>query len=232
MLGTDPELFLSLGGKYISAHGLFPGTKREPFPLEKGAVQVDGLALEFNIDPADDANKFDSNITTVLNQVNEMVTKVDKDLKINFTPYAKFDPKLFESIPFEAKLLGCSPDYNAYGTVNPSPEILNEPFRTAAGHIHIGWTKDVEIDDPAHFEDCLLVSKHFFDNSAKSFFAARTPLEKLRIQYYGDNGAFRPKSYGVELRSPSNIWVQNSDTRKEMFNFVMKQMENISTNEM
>ncbi len=56
--GCDPEVFLMVGDKYVSAHGLFPGTKAEPFKVEKGAVQVDGLALEFNIDPAKTPEEF------------------------------------------------------------------------------------------------------------------------------------------------------------------------------
>ena len=54
LLGADPEAFVVLkdGGIPVSAHGLLPGTKDKPFPVEKGAVQVDGMAAEFNIEPA------------------------------------------------------------------------------------------------------------------------------------------------------------------------------------
>jgi hypothetical protein len=52
-IGADPEFFLrdKATGKFVSAHGLIPGTKRQPMKVDKGAVQVDGMALEFNIDP-------------------------------------------------------------------------------------------------------------------------------------------------------------------------------------
>ena len=52
LVGCDPEVFVAKGGKFISAHGMIPGTKKAPHKVERGAVQVDGMALEFNIDPA------------------------------------------------------------------------------------------------------------------------------------------------------------------------------------
>ena len=46
-------------GKAFSAHGLVKGTKERPQTTDNGAVQVDGLALEFNTDPVSLAD-FDS----------------------------------------------------------------------------------------------------------------------------------------------------------------------------
>ncbi len=48
-IGADPEIFLRRRGKAFSAHGVIPGTKKEPHNVEKGAVQVDGMAVEFNV---------------------------------------------------------------------------------------------------------------------------------------------------------------------------------------
>jgi hypothetical protein len=228
--GTDPELFLTLGNKFISAHGLFPGTKHEPYKVEKGAVQVDGLALEFNIDPASTAEEFSNNIETVLTQMKEMVSNVDKDMKINFVPYAEFEPKYFESVDGSAKVLGCDPDFNIHGFVNNAPDISDKPFRTAAGHIHIGWTNGEDVGSPNHFADCMHVANFFEKRKKNSFYEARTPLEKKRVGIYGGNGSFRPKTYGVELRSPSNIWVEYSQSRIDMFNYTAKMMNNISAN--
>lgn len=52
LVGADPELFVSKAGVILSAFGLVGGTKKVPQKVERGAVQVDGMALEFNIDPA------------------------------------------------------------------------------------------------------------------------------------------------------------------------------------
>lgn len=228
LVGTDPEVFLSLGSEFISAYGLFPGTKNDPFKVDKGAIQVDGTALEFNIDPASSDDEFDKNIETVLNQMKEMVKDVDKDIKINFRPVARFSPEKFKEFPEDCKILGCDPDYEpTYGKQNNPPNIKDLPFRTAAGHVHIGWTKDEDVFSPVHFEDCRAVAKFFYGKRPLSL-KNKTPEEMFREKYYGAGMPFRPKPYGVELRGYSNLWVENSSSRKEMFNFIqdnMKRME-------
>lgn len=224
LVGCDPEVFLTYGNKFVSAYGLFPGTKEEPFKVEKGAVQVDGLALEFNIDPAKNEEEFLNNIDTVLNQMNEMVKNVDKGLKINFLPVAKFEEKEFEQLPEECKMLGCDPDFNVTGFMNVAPEeLINLPIRTGSGHIHIGWTNGVDPFSPEHFGDALVVAKHFHKYQPFRL----TAEEQERLKYYGGNGAFRPKPYGVELRAHSNVWVEHEKTRKAMYDFTIKTMNEI-----
>ena len=223
-LGTDPEMFLSLGGKAISAHGLFPGTKSDPHKLDGGALQVDGLALEFNIDPAETEDEFVGNIKKVLTQVDEFIKAVDKDLCREFTPYKMFEKTYFDSLPDESKILGCDPDYSGVtGERKPPPEIGNETFRTAAGHIHIGWCEDEDPSDPSHHEDCRLVS-HYIGGRA---FSPSTDEEWERILYYGGARAFRPKSYGVEIRFPSNIWLRTEYAQRTAYKTVMFCMEQI-----
>ena len=73
-IGADPEIFVTnKDGRFRSAHGLVPGTKTEPFRVNNGAVQVDGMALEFNIDPVETEDDFVTNITSVMQQMQEMV---------------------------------------------------------------------------------------------------------------------------------------------------------------
>lgn len=222
-LGTDPEVFLKDGSEFVSAAGLFPGTKYDPFPIDGGAIQVDGMALEFNINPAETAQEFSDNIEKVLVQMKDMVKAVSSDLSINFIPYAEFNPDYFARVDFDAKILGCEPDFTSEGEIQTPPDHLQDaPFRTAAGHVHIGFCDPV--DDPLeddHFNQCIRLSKLF---SGKKFFVASSLLEKKRIELYGRNGAFRPKPYGVELRSPSNLWVANSASRIEMFNVVATEL--------
>lgn len=219
--GCDPEVFLSVGGRYVSAHGLFPGTKEEPHKVEKGAVQVDGLALEFNIDPASTAKEFSGNIETVLRQMKEMVAKVDKDMKIEFKALANFDVKYFKDLPENSKILGCDPDFNCTTgeIIIKRKDITNVPVRTAAGHVHLGWTEGEDAMSAVHFEDARFIAKTFHSDLSNPF-NARTPDEMGRLAYYGGHGAFRPKSYGVELRQYSNHWVETPANREKMFNYL------------
>jgi hypothetical protein len=217
-LGADPELFVRDKGtkKFVSAAGFFPGTKTQPFKIDKGAVQVDGTALEFNIDAAKNEEEFFQNIRAVYNQAHEMVQGVNKEWELCIAPVAEFDEVLWKQIPEDAKILGCDPDYNVSGTVNPNPgdQLINTPLRTGSGHIHIGWSEGEEPSDPMHFEDCRFMAEAYHK---AGLFNARSSAEFKRLKYYGANGAFRPKTYGVELRSPSNEWLRTEQQVRETY---------------
>ena len=202
-LGADPEFFVSKAGKPVSAHGLIPGDKKNPFKVKGGAVQVDGMALEFNIDPAKNFKEFKGNMDGVMKTIMQMVP----DYEQYDSPVAEFGFDYIESQPLEAKELGCEPDYNAYtGEVNPRPDAAT-PFRTASGHIHIGWTNGVDPHDPGHFMACRKLSR------ALDLFLGVPSLlwdtDTRRRELYGKAGAFRPKSYGMEYRTLSNKWLDS-----------------------
>lgn len=223
--GTDPEFFLqdTETGKFVSAYGKFPGTKYEPFPLTDGAVQVDGTALEFNINPVDNWYDFNNNIESVLSEIDVMIKDVSNRLIPIFTPVVRYDKDYFKSLSMEEKILGCDPDFNIRGHMNEIPLFLQETAtRTGAGHIHIGWLDDKPEDELAHFEDCRAVSEYFVHNK---LFLPRSHDQSQRLSYYGNNGAFRPKPYGVELRAPDNVWVASKLSRKKMFENVKTTFE-------
>jgi len=103
-VGADPEVFVKQGGKFVSAHGLVQGTKEEPFVVDKGAVQVDGMALEFNIDPAKNAKEFSDNIRVVMDILDGMVP----DHELVPTPTATFGKKYMTTMLGRAVLLTLS----------------------------------------------------------------------------------------------------------------------------
>lgn len=212
--GTDPEFFLKDGeGKFISAWGLFQGTKQEPFPLERGALQVDGNALEFNIDPAETEDEFAKNIEVVLAQIDEIMKEVSPELTKAFVPVAKFDNAYWDSIDPHAKILGCSPDFTVTGKKQYGPDIMETPVRTAAGHMQVGWRKPAP-PNRKHFKNCLRVAQVFHESKV---FAPETKEEFERLKYYGNDGAFRHTPFGVEIRSPSNLWVATEEGRRDIF---------------
>ena len=213
-LGCDPELFvINSDGVPVSAHGMIPGTKKEPYKVECGAVQVDGMALEFNIDPAETWQEFNGNIETVLKQLKGMLPNGHQFL---IAPSVHFTQEVFDAQPPEALELGCDPDFNAWtnGAVNPAPEpAKGSTMRTAAGHIHIGFTEDQDISCPDHLANCCDLIKQL------DWFLGFPALSKdkdgmERRALYGKAGCFRPKPYGVEYRTLSNFWIKNKNTRK------------------
>lgn len=218
-VGADPEIFVKQKGKAVSAHGLVEGDKKNPLKTSKGAVQVDGMALEFNIDPVS-AGDFESFNKNIVQTVKELRTLVGSDYNFNPSPVQEFDSDYLEAQPEEAKELGCDPDFNAYTLEeNPMPDGTRN-FRTGAGHIHIGWGSDIPVDNQDHFEICANFIK-FMDATVGM---AMTVIDQdpRRRELYGKAGAFRPKSYGVEYRTPSNVWITSKDKRKMIFFFVQQ----------
>lgn len=207
-VGCDPEgfLFHKKEKRFISAHGIIPGTKSSPHKVSKGAVQVDGMAAEFNIDPARTREEFVENTTSVISTLSSMLPK---GVELSFVPVAHFSAETWAAMPPEAVELGCDPDYNAYtGDANPRPDGARD-FRTAAGHIHVGWTKNMAQDDPGHVEACRMMAKQL------DFYLGLPLLlcdpDPTRRTMYGKAGAFRVKPYGVEYRTPSNVWVNDPE---------------------
>lgn len=208
LVGADPEVFVRKVGKkqFQSAHGLIVGDKKNPQKVHLGAVQVDGMALEFNIDPAKDEAEFVRNITGVMKIMGGMVPAYE----LVPVPVAHFTQRVMEKVPAEALELGCDPDFNAWnnGEANPRPN-GDVKFRTGAGHVHIGWTKDVDVADPGHQQACIMATKQL------DFYLGLSSLiydkDTKRRTLYGAQGAFRPKPYGVEYRVLSNAWLQSEE---------------------
>lgn len=224
LIGADPELFIrDKAGNLASAYGLIAGDKKNPFKVEKGAVQVDGMALEFNIDPAASEEEFTTNISTVMAQLEAMIPNHNFEIE----PTAEFGKKFIEQQPDKAKELGCDPDYDAYtGEENPKPE-GDMGFRTAAGHIHIGWTEGRDIDNPRHFMECRVLTA-LLDRTL-GLFSLFLDNDVKRQDMYGAFGAFRPKSYGVEYRVLSNFWLKDKEVASSVYRITKHVVENIRT---
>lgn len=239
-LGCDPELFIidTSTGKHVSAHGLIPGNKAEPFAVEgkvnygdsqvnyKGTIQVDGMALEIGIDPVTTYDQWNGNIIGVLSRMKEMLHEVNPNYAFSVIPSVEFEPGYYDSLPEEAKALGCDPDFNAWegGLENPSPDGTGG-VRGAAGHIHFGWGTDIPVDHPEHIEVCNDFVKHL-DNHL-GLFSRAIDKDTRRRNFYGKAGAHRRKSYGVEYRVPSNAWLTMADRRLAVFNLSKTAIQNM-----
>lgn len=223
--GCDPELFIvNSDGEYVCAEGLIPGTKSDPYPVPGGAVQVDGMAAEFNIDPAQSYEEWETNITKVLASLKKMLPSGCKLMPV---PAVTFSEKVWNDAPPQAKELGCVPDYNAWtGSMNPPPHSPDNPrLRTASGHIHIGWTDDVDVDDEDHINNCRDLVKQFdWYLGSWSLLKDTDPQRRL---LYGKAGASRFKPYGVEYRVLSNFWVAKSSLRREVWNRMQVAIEDM-----
>ena len=215
-IGSDPEIFLKdQAGNYISAHDLIPGSKAKPHMVSHGAIQPDGVAAEFNTAPAASVEEFLTNVDEVIRSLESTFKAIRPDLVVAITPTATFDREYFDSLPQHATELGCTPDFNAYTGKQNEPPSTTEPFRTGAGHFHVGWGK-FKTTNPVHFQKCreLVMSL----DTVLYFASLLWDDDDKRRSLYGKIGAFRPKSYGVEYRPLSNAYLQSEATKRLAFN--------------
>lgn len=226
LVGADPEVFMRKNGAFYSAHGAVPGDKKNPYKVKCGAVQVDGMALEFNIDPAKNEKEFVTNLKTVMNTLQGMVP----DYELVAVPVANFDKAHMKAQPLEALELGCEPDFNAWegGAVNPRPN-GDVDFRTGAGHVHIGWGRDFDINDPEHLEACQMVVKQLDYYLGLGSLVYDTEGAERRVMY-GAAGAFRPKPYGVEYRVLSNAWLKSEELMSWVYRMTKKGIDDLFAN--
>lgn len=210
-VGCDPEVFVKKNGVFQSAYGLIAGDKKSPQKVPFGAVQVDGMALEFNIDPASTEEQFVHHVQDVFNTMKLMVPGYE----VVAVPVADFSLEYLRSQPKEALELGCDPDFNAWTqTVNPRPN-GERPMRTASGHVHIGWTDGENVQSADHLQRCYAIIKQC------DFYLGLPSLmydeDVRRREMYGCGGAFRPKPYGVEYRTLSNAWLTSKERMAWVF---------------
>ena len=197
-VGADPEVFLKHGNNIISAIGRVGGSKEEPVPVECGALQEDNILAEFNINPAHSEKEFVDNINTVLGQLSAKVAPMHFDVISS----AHFKPAWLKSQGLKAMEFGCDPDFNAYtGEANETPNPFTT-LRTAGGHIHLGF--DVKEGDIETRRDVIKMMD-FYLGIPSVVLDDDTECCSL----YGQAGAFRSKSYGVEYRTLSNFWIKN-----------------------
>ena len=114
----------------------------------------------------------------------------------------------------KAKELGCTPDYDAWkSAVNPRPD-GDRSFRTAAGHLHFGFIDscDAPITDQDFIDYCSSKVREldFYLALPSLFYDA----DVQRRELYGKAGAFRPKVYGLEYRTLSNMWLKTTELKQ------------------
>lgn len=215
VFGCDPEVFVfDPDGRPVPAD-MIPGTKENPYKVEHGAVQRDGFAAEFNIDPAGTFEEFNGNISAVYKQ---LAGFLPKGFSLQAVPSVVFDKDVFDAARDDVKALGCTPDFNAWtGEVNPPPADPDNPYmRCAAGHIHIGWTEGAGLDDMQHVMNCRDFVKQL--DWYLGGWSLKMDDDPTRRALYGKAGACRFKPYGVEYRVLSNFWITNSQRRLAVWN--------------
>jgi len=208
LIGADPEVFLKIKGTdfYIPSLDLIGGSKENPLKVDKGALQEDNVAAEFNVDPTSDPDEFTETVHYVMKQLQD---KVGANLELNIQSSAEFDMEVLDDP--RTREIGCDPDLNAYTQRENKYDVNYESsgIRYAGGHIHLGNKSIVQRP-----HDILSLVK-MMDLHVGSMLTMLDP-DTERRKHYGKAGNYRVKPYGVEYRTASNFWLTSKDLTRDV----------------
>lgn len=201
-IGSDPEVFVTdPSGKVVPVTGLVGGTKSKPLALGDGyAVQEDGVALEYNIPVCGSVDEF---LAVIKEGLRRSASKLPAGYGTVIKPDHEFEEAQLEDP--SAWVSGCDPDFSAW-TMAKRPGLnytkAKKPLvRYCGGHVHISYPSPDNLNPItatyiARVADMLMgVPARWLEG------------DSIRAQEFGEFGIFRPKPYGLEYRTMSNIWL-------------------------
>jgi hypothetical protein len=215
-IGSDPEVFLKkrIDGieEYFPAISVIEGDKYNPTPIdsEGRAILVDNVMLEFNTLPTTNISDFVEEHTKFMNYLRDEMYK--EECKISKRSYVEFHPRFLDND--SAQTFGCEPDYSAYTLLENNSPNPNTNFRSAAGHIHIGY------NNHDNYSNIKLIKLLDFTIGLQSVL---DDSDRHRRRMYGKAGAHRIKpEFGFEYRVLSNYWIFDTMHMKRVYNGIEK----------
>ena len=214
-VGSDPEFFIQdSAGNIIPSRGIIPGNKKKPRPLVWGAVHRDNVACELNPIPASSETEFSSNFLNLKNEVEDKLLR-SKGMSLVVKTSHEFS---YEQLNYrEAQEFGCDGDFTIWEHIQPP--VMRDPYslvRSAGGHIHIA------IDGLNQANLATVISR--LDMLISVPLVLLDP-DKLRRQSYGKAGCYRLKPYGIEYRTPSNVWCGSDELRRWVYRQAVRAVE-------
>lgn len=206
--GSDPEFFLAENNAPIPAVGLVGGTKEKPFMYEGYGFQEDNVMCEFTTPVTTDPYALPSYAWSGRELLVDFVrTKHQRKLGLYRKPHAAFTDEVLAACGEQAMQFGCSPDFDAYRLgaqwerIDPALlRVRGKHSRFAGGHVHIGYKSDApEVPEYVMAMMC--------DLTVGAALVCHGEKQGGRREWYGLPGRFRPTSYGLEYRTPSNHWL-------------------------
>lgn len=212
--GSDPEFVLiDQEGRYRSAIGIVRGTKEKKVDLGNGhKMFYDNVLLEMNLATSNSRDQLLANIADALKRAARAIYPHTIRVQASHV----YPPR--ETEHEDAQVFGCEAEYCAYEMAQLNPPVC-EPgntFRSAGGHIHLGYTaSEYPLCAPVKGDDrydrdwgrVWVVRMMDLFVSLPSLLLDHDPTSAARRKLYGRAGTHRPKEqYGVEYRATSNFW--------------------------
>lgn len=216
-IGADPELFIydKRNEKIISSIGIIPGEKGNPYrsdDMPEGfGLEIDNILAEFNIPPCTTLEEWLHHMNYMKDYIRNFVQKANPDYDILCKASAHVDKDQLKSK--EAKLFGCSVDYNVYTEKpNPKPKGESTDLRSTGCHIHLGY------DRPNTYDSLMLVR---YMDMYVGIPSVLYDDDSERRQLYGKAGSFRLCPYGLEYRVLSGAFIANDELMEFAFTQAM-----------
>lgn len=215
LVGSDPEAMIidTTTGKMISAVGLIPGTKENPESIGNGCyIQADNVNVEWCVPPTQDPEDFIKNIRYCVQYTNSILPQGHRVLLRSSHVFDSDQLTTPEALEF-----GCDADFCVYNDdlykPNEKPAAADPNLRSCGGHIHLGHPYLSNPQKGAGFirniiEPTLGVALVVLD------------MDTRRKELYGKAGAVRYKPYGIEYRTPSNLWLSSEELVRLTFKII------------
>jgi len=192
-IGSDPELMVydrSLG-KIVSSLSLLPD-KHNPVDLNDGIfVYADNVLVEAKFPPVTTKGDF---VKTFQKTFRRVKSHLGNNFEIIPLASHVYDDSELQSK--EAWKIGCTPSYNCYTKDENEIVSFQDGTRTGSAHIHLGNPSLCNYDR-RHLTVRLL---DIFVGCASVIFENDIVASRMRRQFYGRAGEFRPTPYGLEYR--------------------------------
>jgi len=216
-IGSDVEFFVEdKEGMIVSAEGLIPGTKQEPFRFDPHnpffATQLDNVLAEGNIPPAKSAAEFIASLTALRKHMDTVLGA--KGLHTKASGAEVLQSRFLETE--NAQTLGCSPSFDAWSMkeVSPPPELAKKPFRSAGFHVHVGYrepNKGINVLIARAMDLYLGLPAVLIEPNA----------EMRRNAGFGFPGNMRHQPHGVEYRTLSSFFARDERLIKWVYDNTM-----------
>jgi len=201
-IGHDSEFGLKHNGVLVSALDHI-----KEYEGGAGRYFPDNLNCEIAINPVDNLKDFHTYTDDLLDRIRLQGFDLVLEPTIKYPDEAMTHPLAYIS--------GCNPDFSGYTEQkNKSPDFETmDGTRSAGGHIHVG-------DDSLDVMNWIRWMDVFV---GMPLLIKEPPNERRKL--YGGAGAMRPKPYGGEYRTLSNIWISSPKMRDFVWEGTHKAVE-------
>lgn len=209
-IGSDPEFFLvNLETDKPTSYFEVYDSSNLNTPLFN--AYADNVLMELSFEPCNSLDTFADKVQEVVEQLSNKVG--GHGMGLGFAPTMLYDKD--QLCDMRAHQIGCEPFFSCYqlgSSLRPMP--YSDGHRHAGGHIHLGYDKSLI---PEH----VLVR---FIDEALYYLSPDFRCER-RDAFYGQQGTYRSKPYGVEYRSLPNVWLDPS--KPHLLQTIIEQLKSV-----